>query len=111
MTMVAAGPGALNPFPGLRPFRESEASLFFGRERYTTELLRRLTRGRLLTVLGTSASGKSSLVFAGFLPVLRSGYEVSGRPGWRVAVMRPGRDPIAALATALSDDDVLGARS
>ena len=54
-----------NPFPGLRPFESNEEHLFFGRDGQSDELLRRLRRSRFLAVLGTSGSGKSSLVRAG----------------------------------------------
>ena len=56
-----------NPFPGLRPFESSETHLFFGRDGQSEELLRRLKRTRFLAVVGTSGSGKSSLVRAGLL--------------------------------------------
>lgn len=48
-----------NPFPGLRPFEESEDYLFFGREAQTLELLRRLRLTRFLAVVGTSGSGEN----------------------------------------------------
>ena len=54
-----------NPFPGLRPFQREEDYLFFGREEQTMELLRRLRDSRFLAVVGTSGSGKSSLVPCG----------------------------------------------
>lgn len=63
-----------NPFPGLRPFEPDENHLFFGREGQTDELLRRLKRTRFLAIVGTSGSGKSSLVRAGLLPALYSGF-------------------------------------
>jgi len=59
-----------NPFPGLRPFEPDEDHLFFGRERETDELLRRLRSNRFVSVLGTSGSGKSSLVRSGLIPSL-----------------------------------------
>ena len=59
-----------NPFPGLRPFMEEEADLFFGRDRQSDELVHRLASRRFLAVVGTSGSGKSSLVRAGLLPSL-----------------------------------------
>jgi hypothetical protein len=97
-----------NPFPGLRPFEPEEDYLFFGRETQTRELLRRLRRTRFLAVVGTSGSGKSSLVKAGLLPALHGGM-MSGAGGrWRIAAMRPGGDPIAALAAALASPQLLG---
>ncbi len=53
-----------NPFVGLRPFEAHENYLFFGRDGQSDELLRRLRKNRFLVVVGTSGSGKSSLVRA-----------------------------------------------
>ncbi len=97
-----------NPFPGLRPFEQNEDYLFFGREVQTRELLRRLRLTRFLAVVGTSGSGKSSLVKAGLLPALHGGMMSGSAANWRMAVMRPGGDPIAALAEALVSPRVLG---
>ena len=97
-----------NPFPGLRPFEADEDHLFFGRERETDELLRRLRTNRFVSVLGTSGSGKSSLVRSGLIPSLYSGFMVDAGSTWRVAVFRPGDDPIGNLAGSLDDPHVLG---
>jgi energy-coupling factor transporter ATP-binding protein EcfA2 len=91
-----------NPFPGLRPFEPEEAHLFFGRHGQSDELLRRLEAHRFVAVVGTSGSGKSSLVRAGLLPSLYGGVLRSAGSGWRVAVFRPGGDPIGHLARALT---------
>jgi FOG: WD40 repeat len=96
-----------NPFPGLRPFESNETHLFFGRDGQSEELLRRLRRTRFLAVVGTSGSGKSSLVRAGLLPALQGGLMTSAGSDWRIAIMRPGSDPLGNLARALS---VLGQR-
>ena len=61
------GINSMNPFPGLRPFRPDEDYLFFGREEQTMELLERLGNSRFVAVVGTSGSGKSSLVRCGLL--------------------------------------------
>jgi WD40 repeat protein/energy-coupling factor transporter ATP-binding protein EcfA2 len=97
-----------NPFPGLRAFESSEAHLFFGRDGQSDEVLRRLEQARFLAVVGTSGSGKSSLVRAGLLPSLQSGYMASAGSRWRIALMRPGSDPVANLARALAGEEVLG---
>ena len=79
-----------NPYPGLRPFLGDETHLFFGRDEQRVELLRRLRLSRFLAIIGTSGSGKSSLVRAGLLPGLHGGF-MAGRGGyWRVADLRPG---------------------
>lgn len=97
-----------NPFPGLRPFAEEESELFFGRDGQSDEVLTKLRRARFVAVVGTSGSGKSSLVRAGVLPALRSGHLTSAGSRWRVALFRPGNDPIGNLAEALSQSHVLG---
>ncbi|HEY6231045.1 MAG TPA: tetratricopeptide repeat protein [Pyrinomonadaceae bacterium] len=96
-----------NPFPGLRPFETDEYRLFFGREGQASSLITRLERSHFLAIVGTSGSGKSSLVRAGLLPALRGGLMPGAGSGWRIAIMRPGSDPIGNLASALADKDVL----
>src|SRR5262245_22976017 len=97
-----------NPFPGLRPFEADEDHLFFGRERGIDELLRRLRTTRFLAVVGTSGSGKSSLIRSGLVPSLCSGFMARAGTSWRVATLRPGEDPFGHLAAALSPSDILG---
>jgi tetratricopeptide (TPR) repeat protein/energy-coupling factor transporter ATP-binding protein EcfA2 len=97
-----------NPFPGLRPFQPEEDHLFFGRESEISELLRRLRTTRFLAVVGASGSGKSSLVRSGLIPSLQSGFMVGTGSGWRIAMLRPGENPVGHLATALDASDVLG---
>lgn len=96
-----------NPFPGLRPFETDEYRLFFGREGQSDELIARLSRARFLAVVGTSGSGKSSLIRAGLMPALRGGMMKGAGSGWRIAVMRPGGNPIGNLAAELARKDVL----
>src|ERR1051325_1601425 len=98
-----------NPFPGLRPFEPDEDHFFFGRETHTDELQRRLRSHRFLSVVGTSGSGKSSLVRSGLIPALQSGFMVTAGSSWRVAMFRPGENPIGHLAAVLNERDVLGA--
>ena len=92
-----------NPFPGLRPFQTDEHYLFFGRDEQTEQLLLRLERTRFVTVLGTSGSGKTSLVRAGLIPALSGGMMSEAGSGWRIAVMRPDNDPIGNLTKGLVD--------
>src|ERR1043166_7208987 len=96
-----------NPFPGLRPFETDEYSLFFGREGQSDALIERLQRSHFLAVVGTSGSGKSSLVRAGLLPALRGGMRAGAGSVWRIAIMRPGNEPVGNLAAALAEKGVL----
>jgi energy-coupling factor transporter ATP-binding protein EcfA2 len=99
-----------NPFPGLRPFEFDEHELFFGREEQYEQMIAKLSEMRFLAVVGTSGSGKSSLVKAGLLPALYGGMMSAGS-NWRVALLRPKEDPIRELALALNHRRVFGDRS
>ncbi len=96
-----------NPFPGLRPFLESEEHLFFGRESQIDRMIDKLARTRFLAVIGTSGSGKSSLVSCGLIPALRRGLIAKAGTAWRMAQFRPGSDPIRSMALALARNGVL----
>lgn len=107
--MSPGQPGELfHPFPGLRPFGADEDYLFFGREEHSDELLRRLRQHRFLAVVGGSGSGKSSLVRAGLLPALHGGFMAGKGSGWRIVDLRPGGQPIRALAESLCVEEILG---
>ena len=95
------------PYPGLRPFEPYEGEVFFGREGHTDRLLEILQRERFLAVIGPSGSGKSSLVRAGLLPALAAGRLGTGSH-WRLALLRPGGQPLLALAQALIAAHALG---
>ena len=97
-----------NPFPGLRPFEFAESHLFFGREDQIDSLIEKLKDTHFLAVVGTSGSGKSSLVRAGLLPALIGGMMSHAGSAWHVALMRPGNDPIGNLAGMLNSRDAFG---
>ncbi len=66
------------PYPGLAPFEETDAAVYFGRDNEIDEVIAVLNRRRrnnavqgFVLVLGASGCGKSSLVRAGVLPRLR----------------------------------------
>lgn len=99
-------PPSSNPFPGLRPFTQEEDYLFFGREEQTLELLQRLGTNRFVAVVGTSGSGKSSLVRCGLLSELLGGRMLVAGASWEIAVTHPGGNPLAILTDALLDADL-----
>jgi uncharacterized RDD family membrane protein YckC/energy-coupling factor transporter ATP-binding protein EcfA2 len=96
-----------NPFPGLRPFREDEERFFFGRESQVDTMVNKLAATRFLAVVGTSGSGKSSLVNCGLRPALHRGLMASAGPAWRMAQFRPDVNPIQSLAGALAANGLL----
>ncbi len=85
------------PYVGLEAFRDE--TNFFGREDDTRELLARIRDLPLVSVVGSSGSGKSSIVMAGVLPALR----VSGAvPALRLAPpFVPGHAVLENLANAV----------
>ena len=97
----------LYPFPGLRPFHEGEEHYFFGREHQTDTLTDKLRQTRFLAVIGSSGSGKSSLVNCGLLPALHGGLMPDAGTAWRIATCRPAGQPIRSLANALAAPSVL----
>jgi tetratricopeptide (TPR) repeat protein/energy-coupling factor transporter ATP-binding protein EcfA2 len=90
------------PFPGLRPFAFADRSFFFGRESQIFALYRLIENGRFVAVVGSSGSGKSSLVLAGLCGLLEEETEDPNGPAWVRLDMRPGGAPIKRLAAALS---------
>jgi WD40 repeat protein/DNA-binding winged helix-turn-helix (wHTH) protein len=90
------------PYPGLEKFTEEYADLFFGRDDEIPRLIEKLRNSRFLAVVGASGSGKSSLVQAGLVPVIRKG-GLLGSQTWTIRVLKPGRDPLRELAIHLLD--------
>jgi len=93
---------AEHPFPGLRPFSFADRGFFFGRERQVFALYRLIDAGRFIAVIGSSGSGKSSLVLAGLRGLLAEESADAGGPNWVCLDMRPGASPISRLAAALA---------
>lgn len=108
--MIANTQQRANPFPGLRPFRADEHHLFFGREDQTAALLQLLRQNRFLAVVGTSGSGKSSLVRAGMIAELYGGTMNQAGSTWEVILLRPGGSPIENLARAMVDAELYDAK-
>jgi len=95
------------PYPGLRPFRGHEACFHFGRDAVVSGMLQMLLSQRVLALIGPSGSGRTSLVSAGLVPALLTGWS---RPDdeWRVAHFVPAIDPMRELAEALLAATALG---
>lgn len=106
-------PTPVNPYKGLRAFESADNRDFFGREAVVDHLLGNLTepaarsrsknsgKGRFLSIVGPSGSGKSSLVKAGLIPALWSG-ALPNSEKWFIVTMVPGTRPLDALETSLT---------
>ncbi|WYD79431.1 MAG: hypothetical protein V8K32_08920 [Candidatus Electrothrix gigas] len=84
-----------NPYRGLEAFREKDANLYFGREQTITRVQQVIADQPFAAVIGASGSGKSSVVFAGLVPVLRQSGD------WLIAHCRPKNQPLYELAACL----------
>lgn len=91
-----------HPYPGIRPFKTTEAPIFFGRDGQADKLVEKLNEYNFLGVIGSSGSGKSSLIRAGLIPHLFAGFHKDGSSNWQVAICRPGDDPISNISAALA---------
>jgi WD40 repeat protein len=92
---------ARSPYLGLATFQEANADLFFGRDALVANLVEYAGRAPFLAVLGASGSGKSSVVRAGLIPMLKGG-NLPGSEHWRYLVFKPGARPLDALAAELA---------
>ena len=80
-----------NPYQGLSAFGEEDAAFFFGRETFVNGLVQATHSQPLVAVIGPSGSGKSSVVFAGLIPQLRT------EGNWLIESFRPGNQPYSVL--------------
>lgn len=93
-----------NPFPGLRAFKDSESHLFFGREENIFDVISKLERNHFVAVVGTSGTGKSSLIKAGVLPAIESKKDDSNAIPWELVTINPGNSPILNLTKAIGNN-------
>jgi KaiC/GvpD/RAD55 family RecA-like ATPase len=63
---------AVAPYVGPRPFEQTDAHLFFGREREANELVSLVTAHAVTVVFGKPGTGKTSLLSAQVLPQLEA---------------------------------------
>jgi len=91
---------ALCPYRGLEAFREEHAAFFAGRAAFANELFKFTVGKELVAVVGPSGSGKSSVVQAGLVPLLRR--QLPPEITWDVITFTPGTDPFLRLASALA---------
>lgn len=89
----------LCPYRGLEAFREEDAAFFARRTAFANELFKFTVDKELVAVVGPSGGGKSSVVQAGLVPLLRS--QMPPATPWDVVTFTPGTDPFVRLASSL----------
>ncbi len=60
-----------NPYKGLFHFTYEDRDNYFGREKESQDIAQIVKESKFFTLLGASGSGKSSLLFAGILPLIK----------------------------------------
>ncbi len=90
------------PYPGLRPFTESESIFFKGREVHIRQIIRQLEEKKFIMITGASGDGKSSLVYAGVIPNARAGFFRAKFNNWLITDFRPERSPLQNLARTIA---------
>jgi energy-coupling factor transporter ATP-binding protein EcfA2 len=89
---------SLCPYRGLEAFQEKDCELFHGRQRLVDQLLQELQEKRLLAVVGSSGSGKSSVVLGGLVPSLKAGKLLDSQNWQYYGLIVPGSNPLENLA-------------
>lgn len=105
------------PYKGLFAYEKEDKPIFCGRDELVNQLLERVhvnkVNQKLTIVTGASGSGKSSLVKAGLIPLLKDNSNTSptaSKPSnesnqtkqWTILEsMRPGESPLTALAKTI----------
>lgn len=86
-----------NPFMGLASYNESDRLFFYGRDRVIKELSAKIIDSPFSVVCGASGTGKSSVIKAGLLPLMRD-------QGWQILpAFRPGQEPMEMLRNEIPD--------
>jgi hypothetical protein len=91
------------PYKGLRYFDIADADYFFGREDIINTLLNRVRQDNFLAIVGTSGSGKSSVLRAGLSHELMQGQRLSGSRDWNINIIVPTAHPLQSLAKLFID--------
>jgi hypothetical protein len=87
------------PYQGLEAFEEEQKQFFFGRERVIDKIRQKLNQKAFVPIIGASGSGKSSVVRAGLIPLLKE-----RESGWRVLKpIKPGIEPLTELRGAFKE--------
>jgi WD40 repeat protein/energy-coupling factor transporter ATP-binding protein EcfA2 len=85
------------PYRGLEAFDKQHVKFFFGRSRIVSTIQQKLDLGLFVKLIGTSGSGKSSVVRAGLIPKLEDN-------GWKILEpIIPGFAPLAQLGTVFQN--------
>jgi WD domain, G-beta repeat len=86
-----------SPYKGLKKFEPEDKDLFFGRDQFITQLIKKLEHSNLILLLGASGSGKSSVVRAGLIPWLSRNLSRKWGSHFIHLTFTPDQDPFESL--------------
>lgn len=98
------------PYKGLSSFTVADSKFFFGRDEDIDNIRRKIEKRPFVAVLGSSGSGKSSVVHGGVIPSLPKppqSSEPEAKSGWSCITFKPSlssQNPFLALAEVLYRD-------
>lgn len=95
-------PEEIGPFRGLQRFESEDRDVYFGRTAELASAVEAMRARPILTLVGHSGSGKSSLARAGLLPAIADGALQGWPRKWDSAIACPGANPKASVCSALS---------
>jgi WD40 repeat protein/energy-coupling factor transporter ATP-binding protein EcfA2 len=96
-----------NPFVGLRSFEDSESHLFFGRDKQIHNVITNLENTGFTAIIGSSGSGKSSLIRSGLIHAIKNTSKKEQEKIWRIGIFKPGYDPINNLSECLCSEEII----
>ena len=99
-------PSRTSPYQGLTPFDEADAAYFFGRDKDTRLITADLFASALTLLYGASGVGKSSVLRAGVVPLLRQRDDVVPVlfSAWSSDPLLGVKDAVAAALSAISPE-------
>ena len=100
-----------NPFIGLRSYNDDESHLFFGRNKQIQDVITNLKSTGFTAVIGSSGSGKSSLIKSGVVPRLKNDLSDRQNEVWKVGFFSPEYDPIGNLVDCLCNEKIINLNS
>jgi hypothetical protein len=84
----------INPFKELQSYNESDRDFFFGRDKEIDEVLSRIYKYKIVGLFGESGTGKTSLINAGLVPLLKE-------ENFYVILVRPLDEPVRRIREAI----------
>ena len=92
-----------SPYPGLDAFSEEQSMYFHGRDEIIERLEVRLAANQYIFIMGSSGSGKSSLINAGLLPRIKRNQKRESEE-YAFLSMTPGENSFTSLSQIIDRD-------